>query len=381
MPPVVIDVKTAEDLRDVVHRAVQALVEGDLVAFPTETVYGLAASGLNERAVSRLIEAKGRQKGHPLTLAVRSGDDALDYVPAMGVLGRRLARRCWPGPVTLVFDDNHPDSLLAQLPEAVRQAVSPNGTVGLRVPAHGLILDVLRLLAGPLVLTSANPSGGSDAVDADEVVQTLGDAVQLVLNDGRSQFAQPSSVVRVQDGKLTILRSGVVSESTLRWLSSLMVLLVCTGNTCRSPMAEILLKRRIADKLGCSIEELEDRGVIVTSAGIAAMTGGRATAEAVNVMAQRDLDLSGHESQPVSERLVRHADVILAMTRSHREAVVVQWPDAAGRTQLFCRDGSDVPDPIGGTAEVYGRCADQIDAQLEQLVNEWDLDLPVTSKE
>ena len=86
----------------------------------------------------------------------------------------------------------------------------PNDTLGLRVPAHPLILDVLHLMAGPLALTSANRSGQSDAVDANEVVDYLGDDVQLVLDDGRSQFGQPSSVVRVDNNRLKVLRQGVV---------------------------------------------------------------------------------------------------------------------------------------------------------------------------
>ena len=115
MPPVVIDIRSAEDSRDVVHRAVQALAEGKLVALPTETVYGLAASALDEQAVARLLATKQRTAGKALTLAIKSADDVLDFVPDLSPLGRRLARRCWPGPVTMVGEDCHPDSLLHQL--------------------------------------------------------------------------------------------------------------------------------------------------------------------------------------------------------------------------------------------------------------------------
>ena len=379
MPPVVIDVRSAEDLRDVVHRAVQALAEGKLVAFPTETVYGVTASALSPSGVTKLIDAKGRQSGHPLTLAIKSDGDALDYVPDISSLARRLARRCWPGPITLVLENDHPQSLLRQLPESVRHAVSPAKTIGLRVPAHRLILDVLQLLAGPLVLSSANRHGQADSLTAQEVADSIGDDLELVLDDGRSQFGQPSTVVRVGTSQLNVLRAGVVTDATLTRLSNFMVLVVCTGNTCRSPMAEVLCRKRVADRLGCKTNELEDRGVMVTSAGIAAMAGGRSTAEAVQVMADRGLDLSSHESQPVSGRLVRFADVILTMTQVHRQAIVAQWPDAAERTQLLCRDGGDLADPIGGPAELYRRCADQIDAQLEQCVPQFDLEGVVTT--
>src|SRR6201999_4041295 len=159
MPPVVIDIRNAEDSRDVVHRAVQALAEGKLVAIPTETVYGFAARGCRGDGVDQLLSVKGRPANQPMALAIKSAEEALDFVPDMSPLARRLARRCWPGPVTLVVDNNHKDGLTQQLPRQVRDVVVPNGTIGLRVPANEMSQDVLRMLSGPIVLTSANRSG------------------------------------------------------------------------------------------------------------------------------------------------------------------------------------------------------------------------------
>ncbi len=149
----------------------------------------------------------------------------------------------------------------------MQKAVSPEETVGLRVPGHSIILDVLRMLVGPLALTSANRTGQPDCRTAQEVVESLGDDVDLILDDGPCRFGQPSSVVRVRGNQYEVLRLGVVPENTLRRLGSLMILFVCTGNTCRSPMAEAICRKLLAERLGCPIDELEDHAVIVMSAG------------------------------------------------------------------------------------------------------------------
>lgn len=373
MAPQVLDFSATGDPRDAVHRAVQALVEGKLVALPTETVYTVAASALVPEAVERLMVLRGGLSPGPPKLALRSTDEVYDYVPQLPPVGKRLARRCWPGPMTLQLPDAHPESVVQRLPAAVRQVVIPEREIRLRVPGHELMLNVLRLVAGPLVICGAHQPGESEAVTAAEVVRQVGPQVDLILDDGPCKFGQPSSLVRVDDKGFQILRPGVFSEVNLKRLASLMIILVCTGNTCRSPMGEVLLKQHLARRLGCSLSELEDRGVVVLSAGTAAATGMRAAPEAIAAMRERGLDLSQHESQPLSDRLVRFADVILTMTRGHRQTILEQWPEAEGRVHLISGGRGEVSDPIGGPLELYRQCADQLDAYLSQ----WAQQLPL----
>jgi protein-tyrosine phosphatase len=353
---------------------VQALAEGKLVAFPTETVYAVTASALDSNAVSRLLAAKRREPGKPpFTLGIKSAEEALDYVPHMPPLAQRLARRCWPGPVTIVCSNHHPESLLSRLPEAVQEVVTPSGTVGLRVPGHPMFLDTMKMVVGPVVITSANRAGEPEPLTAQEVIASFGDDVGLVLDDGRTRFAQSSSVIKINDHDFEVVRAGVVSEQTLRRLAILSIVFVCTGNTCRSPMAEALCRSMLANRLGCKPIELEDHGVIVASAGISATMGGRPSPEAVAVLSEMGVDLAGHASQPLGPQLVRYADIIWTMTRSHRQAILSQWPEAAGRVHLLSLDGHDISDPIGCPIEQYRRCVEQIKVELEPRLKDLEL--------
>lgn len=367
-----LDLQNAPDPQEIVQRAAAAIAAGQLVAFPTETVYGIAAGARQADAVSRLSEVKGRADNHPFTLAIKNPLEVMDYVPELSVVATRLARRCWPGPLTLVLPGTHPDSLLREFPENVQQAVMPAGTVGLRVPSHPAILAALELADEPFVLTSANLSGQPAAVTADEIVDTLGDRLDLILDDGPTRFNQASSVVAVQDNQIQLLREGLLDPDALKRLSSLVVLIVCTGNTCRSPMGELLLQQQIAQSQNCNPDQLEDRGILVLSAGLAAGAGFPASSESVDAVTRYNIDLANHESQPVTDRLVKVADLILTMTRSHRQAIVNHWPEAADRTHLLSRDNTDISDPIGRSADVYQQCAEQLNEQLANWLPDLD---------
>ena len=369
MPPTVIDLRRADDARDVVHRAVQALAEGRCVGFPTETDYVVAGSLRLAGAVECLRRYAMPHHREPiLSLALKGADESLDWAPRLSPMGRRLTRRCWPGPVATILEGDHPDSLVHQLPDHARAAILGDGRLRLRVPGHALLADCMRMLAGPVAIAEPLVDGRTP-VTVEELLAAAGVGLGLALDDGRTRYAQPATAVEIGTDELRVVRAGIVSEETLRRLSSLMVLFVCTGNTCRSPMAEAMFRQMVAERLGCQPDEVDDSGVVIASAGLSAWGGGKASVGALEAMAEVGADLSGHESQPVTENLVRQADVILTMTASHRAGILAQFPEAGGRVAMLSPDRQDVLDPIGGPLATYRRCAQQIRGHLAARID------------
>ncbi len=375
MALIVLDLKQIPDPRDVIHRTVEALAAGQIVAIPTETVYGVAANALQADAVDRLDTLKNRPQMIPLVFLVKSHEDALDYAPDMSPFVRRLLRKCWPGPLTVLLRGPHPDSVISRLPDSVREVCGRSGWIGLRVPASDLAMEIMRLNAGPLLMCNSGTNDLEPAVRAEDLRAAVGDSIDLLVDGGQCRFAQPSTVVKIENDQIEIVRRGVLDEQSLKRMSEVNILIVCTGNTCRSPMAEGLLKQKLASTLGCSPETLTDMGFNVESAGIAAMQGGNVSAEAVIALREKNIDIGAHLSQPVTERLVQQSDLILTMTNNHRLALLAQWPQATSRTFTLA-DGGDIADPIGMPGEYYTLCAEQIEKYLDHWVQNHEIFKP-----
>lgn len=150
----------------------------------------------------------------------------------------------------------------------------------------------------------------------------------------------------------------------------LRVLFVCTGNTCRSPMAEMLFRKLAAERLGCGDRELRERGLDVFSAGVGAWENLPASTEAVQVMREHGMDLTEHLSRRVNRVMVEQSTLVLALTGRHRDLLLNECPALGARIHLLDRAGRDVHDPFGGTVDDYRRCALQIGQNLRLWVEE-----------
>ncbi|MDR0327305.1 MAG: threonylcarbamoyl-AMP synthase [Planctomycetaceae bacterium] len=354
-----------------VCKTVDVLQSGGVAVVPTETVYGLAVRLNDRRAVQKLIELKGRNENHPFALAFSRADAIEDICPDMSPLACRLARRCLPGPVSLVIDLPS-ESIFWKLPTEIQKAVSLQSSICCRVPDHPLLLTVLGEMNEPIVLTSANKSGQGEMANVDQLIAELGHGIDLLIDNGSLASPKPSTIVKVAGNDYTVLREGVIKAETVKRLSALMILFVCTGNLCRSPMAEYLCEKMLAERLHCPVDALEQRGIVILSAGVSdfAATGQPATDNAIEVMLAEGIDMSRHRSSKINETHVRFADFIFTMTRSHRERILSMWHNADSRLSVLRTDGGDIADPMGHSIDVYQSCAEQIRRELDRRLEE-----------
>jgi L-threonylcarbamoyladenylate synthase len=188
--------------------AARLVLAGEPVAVPTETVYGLAADATNEAAVARIYEAKGRPSFNPLIVHVADLAQA-ESTGRFDAAARALAQRWWPGPLTLVVP-LRPDAGIAK---AVTAGL---GTVALRCPAHPAMQALLRACGRPLAAPSANASGTISPTSAGHVLKTLGGRIALVLDGGETARGLESTIVKVDEDGLRLLRPGPVSFAELQ---------------------------------------------------------------------------------------------------------------------------------------------------------------------
>lgn len=361
----------------IVARAKEVFEAGGLVIFPTETVYGIGACAASDRGYEALRHAKGRGVDQPFTVHAGSVEDCLRLVDPKDIDTRRLIRKVLPGPVTLIVDVA-PDIALERVkamglaPETVER-IYRSGTVGLRCPDDDLACRILGSIDTPVLASSANQRGQAPPLEVEAAVEALGSQTTLAVDGGRTRYSKASTIIRVSGRypqvKMTVERHGVYDERFMHKLMRWTTLFVCTGNTCRSPMAQAIASSMLASERGLEMSELEAAGLRVISAGTSAAPGYPAAAEAIEVVKEHGGDLTGHKSKSLSLELIQEADVIYCMTRSHQAAVIAFAPHAAGKTFLLDAKG-DIADPVGQSTAVYRRTAESIRKKLLDRLKE-----------
>jgi tRNA threonylcarbamoyl adenosine modification protein (Sua5/YciO/YrdC/YwlC family) len=346
---------------ELVAEAVTAIREGKIVALPTETVYGLAADPDDPASAERVRALKDRPEGLVFTHHIASPADLAQHAPSVPERVQQLCDRYWPGPLTMILptDDGQ--------------------TIGLRVPSDDFTAAVIRAFGRSLYLTSINRSGEPPLTTPDAIEAAYGEQIDILFDAGDPPLGQASTVARwvpsaldPELGELEILREGTLTADDLHSVTSRRFLFVCTGNTCRSPLAEALARRAAAKRLETSDERVAAHGLVFESAGVAAWPGEPASEGSIAAAQEIDLSLAAHQTSPLTAERLRAAERIYCLGPSHLVAARAMLPEAADRIELLDPSGSGIPDPFGHDLGAYQKTRDAIaravDARMAEIV-------------
>jgi len=350
----IININPIHPEKDKIKEAVECIKRGKIVAFPTDTVYGLGVDGENKEAINRLYRVKKRPENKPFVLFIIEKGELLRFAKIIPFSAQKLINEFWPGPLTLIFQANT---------SCPPDLVSKEGKIGIRFPSHPIPQQIIREGRILLATTSANPSGKVNSLKMEQISKSIREEIDLIIDGGSALLGVVSTIVDTTSSPPYLIREGWITREEIEKVcgKERNILFVCTGNTCRSPMAEGIFRKIWSGEK-----------VKVRSAGTSTLRDSGASRLAIKLMEERGINLSSHHSIPLNMKLIQEADLILVMENKHKRKILELSPLSKGKVFLLKKFAQGIeeefPDPIGEAEESYRKCVQQMEENIKRVI-------------
>lgn len=354
---------------NIIKKAADVIKKGGIIVYPTDTLYGLGVDIHNKHAMDRLYYLKGRNAGKPVSILVNELQQIEQLIGKLYKIEYTAANLFFPGKMTLIISSK--DKL--DIPR-----MSHLKKLGFRIPDSKITSKLIKFVESPISTTSVNLASKENVKNIDEILSIFGDKIDLILDAGPVESTQGSSIMDLTTDPPTLVRKGEISrteivnkigyEVSTNYSGKYLISFICSGNICRSPMAEGILKNELSNSKYKDIAE-------VNSAGTLNLQHSPAHVHALKISENKNIDINNHISKHIQANIMRESNLVIAMALDHFAYLKKQYPAFKNKIVLIKQwkkerilTNPSIADPIGHGEKYFENTFKEISVEIKRIM-------------